>query len=101
MAVVRVDLSLADVDVNVHPQKAEVRFSDAQAVYAAVRHVVARGVANAPWLAEGAGVSTIAFRNASGQTVAPMNITKQTSAKVVHHSVANATRTALRMRAEG
>ncbi|HUH00919.1 MAG TPA: DNA mismatch repair endonuclease MutL [Kofleriaceae bacterium] len=38
------------LDINVHPQKLEVRFSDAQAVYAAVRHVVSRGVAQAPWL---------------------------------------------------
>lgn len=37
------------VDVNVHPQKAEVRFADAQTVYAAVRGVLAEGIAAAPW----------------------------------------------------
>lgn len=40
-----------DLDVNVHPQKMEVRFSRPQEVYAAVRHVVGAAVARAPWLA--------------------------------------------------
>jgi DNA mismatch repair protein MutL len=40
----------ADLDVNVHPQKLEVRFARAAEVYAAVRHVVAAAVARAPWL---------------------------------------------------
>src|SRR4051812_48578334 len=39
-----------DLDVNVHPQKMEVRFARAAEVYAAVRHVVAAAVARAPWL---------------------------------------------------
>jgi DNA mismatch repair protein MutL len=37
------------VDVNVHPQKSEVRFSEPQRVYGAVRHVLSRGVREAPW----------------------------------------------------
>jgi DNA mismatch repair protein MutL len=52
VAILRVDVPGGEVDVNVHPQKLEVRFSDAQLVYAAVRHAVRRGVAEAPWLAE-------------------------------------------------
>jgi DNA mismatch repair protein MutL len=52
-AVVFLDIDGGEVDVNVHPQKLEVRFSDAQAVYAAVRHAVRNAVAKAPWLGEG------------------------------------------------
>jgi DNA mismatch repair protein MutL len=40
------------VDVNVHPQKLEVRFARPQEVYAAVRHSVAATCARAPWLSE-------------------------------------------------
>jgi DNA mismatch repair protein MutL len=45
-----VEVPGAEVDVNVHPQKLEVRFARAQEVYAAVRHVVGAAVAGAPWL---------------------------------------------------
>jgi len=55
LAIVHVDLPAGMVDFNVHPQKLEVRFSDAGAVAAAVRHVVAAGVARAPWRDEVGG----------------------------------------------
>ncbi|MFY0542463.1 hypothetical protein [Nannocystis pusilla] len=45
------------VDVNVHPQKAEVRFSEPQQIYAAVRRVLAAAVAAAPWTGELASLS--------------------------------------------
>ncbi len=56
LAVVFVTLPLDRVDVNVHPQKAEVRFADARSVYEAVAHGVARALRPAPWLVkEGEG----------------------------------------------
>lgn len=51
-AVVLIDTPNADVDVNVHPQKLEVRFSDPQLVYAAVRQVVRSAVDEAHWLVD-------------------------------------------------
>jgi DNA mismatch repair protein MutL len=59
------DAPAGSVDINVHPQKHEVRFADANAVCAAVRHVVQAGVASAPWRDEaGAAAMMVA-------TVAP------------------------------
>jgi DNA mismatch repair protein MutL len=48
-----VDVPGQELDINVHPQKLEVRFARAQEVYAAVRHVVGEAVGKAPWLAAG------------------------------------------------
>ena len=50
LAALFLDVPGRDLDVNVHPQKMEVRFARAAEVYAAVRHVVAAGVGRAPWL---------------------------------------------------
>jgi len=50
MAALFIDVPGPDVDINVHPQKLEVRFARAQEVYAAVRHVVGAAIARAPWL---------------------------------------------------
>ncbi|HEX4452716.1 MAG TPA: DNA mismatch repair endonuclease MutL [Kofleriaceae bacterium] len=56
VAIVHVDGPVGSIDVNVHPQKAEVRFADPGAVHAAVRHVVQAGIARAPWRDELIGV---------------------------------------------
>jgi DNA mismatch repair protein MutL len=48
--VIYVELPLDRVDVNVHPQKLEVRFAEARAVYDAIHHAVAEGLRTAPWL---------------------------------------------------
>jgi len=53
LAALFLDLPGHEVDVNVHPQKMEVRFARAQEVYAAVRHVVGAAIARAPWLRAG------------------------------------------------
>jgi DNA mismatch repair protein MutL len=55
LAALFVDVPGADLDINVHPQKLEVRFARAAEVYAAVRHVVSAGVARAPWLSAAQG----------------------------------------------
>jgi len=58
-AVVQLDVPAGTVDVNVHPQKLEVRFSDPAVVCAAVRHVVQAGVAAARWRDDAAGGSPV------------------------------------------
>jgi len=59
VAVVLVDVPNGTVDLNVHPQKSEVRFSDPSAVYAAVRHVIQNGIARAPWRDELGGTGAV------------------------------------------
>ncbi|WP_242396303.1 DNA mismatch repair endonuclease MutL [Anaeromyxobacter oryzisoli] len=45
-----VELPLGRVDVNVHPQKLEVRFAEGREVYDAIFHAVAGTLRTAPWL---------------------------------------------------
>jgi DNA mismatch repair protein MutL len=48
-----IELPPSRVDVNVHPQKLEVRFADSRAVYDAVFHAVSESLRAAPWLRHG------------------------------------------------
>jgi len=50
-----VELPLDRVDVNVHPQKLEVRFAEARAVQDAIHHAVAGALRTAPWLGRAGG----------------------------------------------
>lgn len=59
VAILFVDAPVGSVDFNVHPQKSEVRFAEAGAVAAAVRHVVQIGVARAPWRDEIGGAGPV------------------------------------------
>jgi DNA mismatch repair protein MutL len=69
-AVVLVDVAPGKVDVNVHPQKIEVRFADPNAVAAAVRRVIQGGVGSAPWRDTTWGGATITMMT-SGAAPAP------------------------------
>lgn len=50
-AVVVIEPPRGSVDVNVHPQKSEVRFASPQTVFAALREVLGEGMRTAPWQA--------------------------------------------------
>ncbi len=52
-----VEMPLDRVDVNVHPQKLEVRFADARAAYDAIHHAVSEALRPAPWLRHGVPVA--------------------------------------------
>ncbi|HEY6100066.1 MAG TPA: DNA mismatch repair endonuclease MutL [Anaeromyxobacter sp.] len=54
-----VELPLARVDVNVHPQKHEVRFAEAREVYDAVYHAVASTLRTTPWLGRASAAAPV------------------------------------------
>ncbi|HET9554615.1 MAG TPA: DNA mismatch repair endonuclease MutL [Anaeromyxobacteraceae bacterium] len=52
-----VELPLDRVDVNVHPQKLEVRFAEGRLVYDALHHAVAATLRTTPWLGRAGGTA--------------------------------------------
>jgi DNA mismatch repair protein MutL len=53
VAVVYLELDPAALDVNVHPQKTEVRFEDPRGAFSAIRRCVNQALAASPWLEAG------------------------------------------------
>ena len=86
LAVVMVDVPSGAVDINVHPQKHEVRFSDAPAVAAAVRHVVQSGVERAPWRDEIGGAGPVVMTAIA--SVAPPRLPFDAPATPLAHTYA-------------
>src|SRR5690606_30502814 len=58
-AVVRIELDPADVDVNVHPTKAQVKFKNPQDVFRAVSSTIRSALEKAPWLPEKTAEPTV------------------------------------------
>jgi DNA mismatch repair protein MutL len=52
IGVMFVEVAPENVDVNVHPAKWEVRFSDPQAIHRAIRHAVRKAMSSRQWLGE-------------------------------------------------
>jgi DNA mismatch repair protein MutL len=70
VGVIALALPLGSFDINVHPQKTEIRFADPQAVLRAVVRVVGEMVKRATWAVEPSGAVGVAD---AGKEIAPTN----------------------------
>jgi DNA mismatch repair protein MutL len=70
LLVVNLELNPATVDVNVHPQKLEVRMAQSDAVYSLVRQAVRNVCAAAPWLRSAARIYTLGVEQGTALAVA-------------------------------
>jgi DNA mismatch repair protein MutL len=60
LAVVRVSAPPAEVDVNIHPTKSQVKFRDASSAFKAVNRTLRAAIEAAPWRAEGERAGVVA-----------------------------------------
>jgi len=70
IAVINLSLPAAELDVNIHPAKAQVKFSQEQAAFAIVRRAVEEALARTPF----ARLRTATFTSGSGQWQSPRMI---------------------------
>jgi DNA mismatch repair protein MutL len=64
VAVIHIELDPRDVDVNVHPQKLEVRFVDGRAVQDAITTAISTALKAAPWRAKPGGAAELPLQGA-------------------------------------
>jgi len=66
-AVLDIEVPAADLDVNVHPAKSEVRFQNSSEVFSAIARAVRLTIADAPWFSDGLGGEGTGDAGESGQ----------------------------------
>ncbi len=67
VVVLFIDLPAADVDVNVHPTKHEVRFREQGRIHDVIQGGIESAIRSAPWLSDGKGTPAAASPASAGQ----------------------------------